>query len=393
MLRETFPLGRIAGVRIGGHWSALVTVGLVTWILRTVLSGHGSQGFLWAVAAAGAVVFVVSLAAHELGHSIVARRNGVHVDRIVLWLLGGVSELADEPGDARAEFRIAIAGPLTSVFIAVVAYTAAVFAAMIAPAGAVAAALVWLAVMNAILAVFNLLPGAPLDGGRVLRALIWWRTGDRLRAATAAARGGGVLGTMLIVVGIAEVVLSRQLGGLWMMLLGWFLQTAAHGELAVAGLRHRLGDTRIRDVMTAAPIAVPAWWTVTDLLHSTIPTSGHRIFPVVDHGDRPIAVLAWSDLARVRARARTTTTLSAAGRPLPRGAIVGVDDLLADAATRVVLRPALDAVAVVDAVGRLCGIVTATDLITACDRSALGLPLRTPHVPDDLPASDHRSTS
>jgi Zn-dependent protease len=383
MVHQTFPLGRIDGIRIGAHWSALVTVALFAWILGIDLRGTAGGGFVWTVAVLGALALFASLAAHELAHSIIARRNGIRVDRIVLWLLGGVSELADEPRTAGADLRVALAGPLTSMAVGVLAFAAALVSDAVHHGGPVTGALVWLAVTNVALAVFNLLPGAPLDGGRVLRALIWRHTGDRLRSATVAARCGQYLGTGLIVLGAVEAIVIRQFGGLWLMLLGWFLRTAAHGELTVAGLRHRLGDTTIRDVMSPHPTAVPARWTVGELLGSDAPYTGHRVFPVVDDNGHPIAVVAWSDVAKVPAPARVTTAVSAVARPLSSGAVVHEQDLLADAATRVVLRPELDAIAVVDRIGRLSGVVTATDLVTACERSTLGITPTRPHPPTD----------
>lgn len=379
MMRRTFSLGRIAGIPLGAHWSVLVTVGLFTWVLGSYLTGTAATPVVWVTAAAGAFVFCATLLAHELAHSIVARRNGVRVEVVVLWLLGGVSELTEEPRDARADLRIALAGPLTSLGVAVIALLAGAAAAAVDPAGPVTALLVWLAVMNAILGLFNLLPGAPLDGGRVLRAVIWWRTGDRLRAATSAARSGQFLGTALLLLGVAELVLLGHLGGLWLMLLGWFLQSAAHTELTVAGLRHQLGGSKVRDVMTAHPMAIPAGWPVAELLRSDAVDSGHRVFPVVDPDGHPVAVAAWSDLAAVTEPARATTTVGVAARALPPAALAWEDEPLSDVASRVVLRPNLDAVAVVDAHGKLTGLLTATDLALACDRSALGLPLRAGH--------------
>ncbi|MGY2063155.1 site-2 protease family protein, partial [Nocardia gipuzkoensis] len=182
---------------------------------------------------------------------------------------------------------------------AAAAFVAAVALAAFVPGSAIVAVLVWLSVTNALLALFNLLPGAPLDGGRVLRALIWARTGDRLRAATSAARSGRMLGTILMILGVLQLIIFHQLGGLWLMLLGWYLQTAALGELAVAGLRHQLGDSRIRDVMTSPVLAVPAQWSIERLLRSSAPASGHRVFPVVDLDGHPLAVLNWSDVAAV----------------------------------------------------------------------------------------------
>ncbi|RMI31457.1 site-2 protease family protein [Nocardia stercoris] len=393
MLRGTIPLGRIAGIRVGLNWSVLVTLALFTVVLAADLDGHGSRIAVWTAAATAAVLLLGALATHELAHSIVASRNGVRVDRIILWLLGGMSELTDEPPDARTELKVALAGPLTSLGIAVLAFLAAAAAQSAAPGSVVVAALLWLSVMNAALAVFNLLPGAPLDGGRVLHAALWWRNGDRLRSATTAARAGRALGVGLILLGIAEMVTTRQLGGLWLGLLGWFLQTSADGELAIAGMRHRLGDTRIRDVMSTPVSVVPARWTVTDLLNSTVAHSRHRVFPVVDDAGRPVDVVAWADLARVTPARRSDTTLDAVGRALPAGAVVTEDTLLADAAARVVLRPKLDAIVAVDAAGRVTGIVTATDLATACDRSALGLPGGTATAPGPARRSEDRPTA
>ncbi|WP_159844095.1 site-2 protease family protein [Nocardia sp. CY41] len=376
MIHRTFPLGRIAGIRLGAHWSVLVTVGLCTWVLGSYLTGTAGTAVVWATAVIGAIAFCAALLAHELAHSIVARRSGVRVDVIVLWLLGGVSELTEEPRDARTDLRIASAGPLTSLGIAAVAFLAGLASAAVDPDGPATAVLVWLAVMNTILGLFNLLPGAPLDGGRVLRAVIWRRTGDRLRAATSAARSGQFLGTVLLMIGIAEIVLFGHLGGLWLMLLGWFLQSAAHAELTVAGLRHRLGDSRVRDVMTPHPMAIPADLPIAALLRSDATASGHSVFPVVDASGHPVAVVAWSDLAAVAEPARATTTVGDAARALPGVALAREEELVSDVASRVVLRPNLDAVAVVDADARLTGLITSTNLVLACDRSALGLPAR-----------------
>ncbi len=391
MMRQTFPLGRIAGIRLGAHWSVLVTVGLFAWVLASYLTGTASTVVVWATAVTGAVALCAALLAHELAHSIVARRNGVQVEAIVLWLLGGVSELTEETRDARADLRIALAGPLTSLGIAAVAFFAGAAVAAVDPDGPITAVLAWLAVMNTVLGLFNLLPGAPLDGGRVLRAVIWRRTGDRLRAATSAARSGQFLGTLLLLIGIAELILLGHLGGLWLMLLGWFLQSAAHAELTVAGLRHRLGHSVVRDVMTARPMAIPAVWPIAALLRSDAADSGHRVFPVVDDTGHPVAVVAWSDLAAVTAPARATTTVGSAARALPAGALAREDEPLIDVASRVVLRPNLDAVAVVGADGRLTGLITSTDLVLACDRSALGLPPRGRHLtghPSATPQGD-----
>ncbi|MFE3224002.1 site-2 protease family protein [Nocardia sp. NPDC059228] len=375
-LRSTVPLGRIAGIRVAAHWSAAVTVGLFTWILATYLRGTAGAGIIWAAAIAGALGLVACLLAHELAHSIVATRNGIHVERIVLWLLGGASELTDEPTDARTDLRVALVGPATSLLLGVLAYGAAAVSSVFSPGGPVTATLVWLATVNVVLAVFNMLPGAPLDGGRVVRAVIWWRSGDRLRAATAAARTGQVLGMTLAGLGSAEIIAFRDFSGLWLILLGWFLYSAANSELTMAGLRHRLGATTIGDVMTPAPRMADAAWTLDQLLRSDLVYTHHHLFPVVDQNGHPYAVLAWADLLHTRAGPHPGLRVADLARPLPPAAIAHSDDLLADVISRIVLRPNLDAVAVTDSTGRLTGLVTATDLALACNRSALGLPAR-----------------
>ncbi|WP_167475191.1 site-2 protease family protein [Nocardia arthritidis] len=381
-LHETIPLGRIAGIRIGAHWSALVTLAIFTLLLgQSLVHDNGNSLGAWMIAVIGAVTLFVSLVAHEVAHSIMARRSGVRVERIVLWLLGGVSELDDEPKDARSDLWIALAGPLTSVGIGALLFGLAGLVAF-GTTGPVLQMLVWAASVNLVLAVFNMLPGAPLDGGRVVRALVWRSTGDRLRAATVAARNGRILGMVMLFLGAAELIISVNFGGLWLILLGWFLLSAANGELALAGLRHRLGDIRIRDVMSEHPVSVPIAWSIGDVLGSPAMRTHHRVFPVVDSAGRPVAVLSYADLSAQMTAAGPTALIAKTARPLPPAAKVDEDTLLSEAASRAVLRPDLDLIAAVDRFGRLSGVVTATDLALACHRSALGLPVRAGQLGD-----------
>ncbi|MEU7143912.1 site-2 protease family protein [Nocardia sp. NPDC046473] len=385
MLRGTISLGQVAGIKVGAHWTSIATLGLFTLLLGRSLAGsYGNSAGVWLVAAVGAVGLLATLLAHELAHSIVARRNGVRVERVVLWLLGGVSELDAEPKDARSDLRIALAGPLTSLALAFGIFGVAVLVGT-AAGQSVLDMLVWLAAMNLVLALFNLLPGAPLDGGRVLRALIWRRTGDQLYAAAMAARSGRVLGFALLILGGVELILIGNTGGIWLVLLGWFVSSSANAELAVAGLRHQLGDIRVRDVMTQHPVAVPAAWSVADLLGSPAIHTDHQVFPVVDTAGRPVGVVSWTDIAAIALPARETALVGAVARPLPAGARANEDELLSTAATHAVLRPDLDIIAAVDSLGRLIGVITASDLTLACHRSALNLPVRSARRPSTRP--------
>jgi Zn-dependent protease len=188
---DDIRLGRVAGVAVGASWSPLVILALITWILGAeVLPGAHPTAY-WAVAAVTAIAFLASLLAHELAHSVVARGRGIEVEGITLWMFGGMSRLKGEAPDARTEERMALAGPLASLALAAAMTVLAVLLAGAHAPDVVAAAIAWLGLMNGMLAVFNLLPAYPLDGGRVLRAIIWRRTGE-LRRATAAATTIGI---------------------------------------------------------------------------------------------------------------------------------------------------------------------------------------------------------
>lgn len=195
-MRHSISLGRILGIPVGLHWSLLVVGALLTAGLteRFVASGTPTSGAVL-VALGAAAVFFASVLTHELAHSVVAPRHGTPVEGITLWLLGGVARLGGSARTAPAELRIALAGPASSLALAALFGTTAYALAELGVApGPVGSALAWLATINAVLAVFNLLPGAPLDGGRVLTAALWRRHGDRLRAEITAARVGGALG-------------------------------------------------------------------------------------------------------------------------------------------------------------------------------------------------------
>lgn len=237
MLRNTLLLGRIAGVRTFVHWSLGVTLALLTWLLaESILPNRLPQATTsqsWSAGIFAASAFVLSLLAHELAHSIVAVRMGVRVDRVTLWMLGGMSELRDEPADPRSDLAIAVAGPLTSLAIGISSLTTAFAIDPFAPE-IVTVTVAWLGTTNVVLALFNALPGAPLDGGRILRAWLWRRSGDRLHAAATAARSGRNIGAAMILLGMAEALTLGSAGGLWLTLLGWFIVGSANRELPTA---------------------------------------------------------------------------------------------------------------------------------------------------------------
>lgn len=231
-MTPTLRLGRIAGVVVGVHWSVLAMVVLIIAGLSTQFSRSVPE-YPWVaypLAAVGAAaLFVMSLLAHEMAHAIVARRNGVEVDGITLWLLGGVARLRGGTPTAGADFRISAVGPLTSLVVAAVFSAAAWLAELADMNSLVIAVPSYLAGINLMLALFNAIPAAPLDGGRILRAAIWAWRGNRFTATVVAARAGRLFGFTLTALGLLQAIRGSA-GGLWFILLGLFVVVMASAE-------------------------------------------------------------------------------------------------------------------------------------------------------------------
>jgi Zn-dependent protease len=241
-MKDTIRLGRIAGVQVGLHWSLLLIGGVLAADLagrRFPATAPGYSGPAYELAAgATAFLFLGCVLAHELGHAIVARREGIGVDGITLWFVGGVTRLTSDAATPRAELSVSGAGPLVSFVLGVVMVGGgtALHAGAVSPL--LVAALTWLGVINIVLAVFNVLPGAPLDGGRLLYAFVWSRHGDRRRATRTASRAGEILGATLIGSGLLEFAFGAAAGGgLWIAFIGWFLLTGARAEANAAAAR------------------------------------------------------------------------------------------------------------------------------------------------------------
>lgn len=371
-MKQSVRLGRVSGITVGAHWSVAVILVIIAQVLAvSVLPAarpHEPAALYWTVAVIGAVLFLVSLLAHELAHALVARRSGVKVRSITLWMLGGVTDLEGEPSTAGADFWIALAGPLTSAAAGGIfcGLGVAIHAAG-GPEVAVAAA-VWLGVMNGILAVFNLLPGAPLDGGRVLRAILWRRYGDRERAERATARAGQVLGAVIIGLGIAEAVAVGYLDGLWLILIGWFLISAAAAERQAATARAGLAGVRVADVMTPHPQLAPGWHTVAEFIGQAA-RSWQEAFPVVGPGGDLTGIVVTSQLARIPAQERPGLRLEQVALAVPPAYRAAPDDPAAPLADRRAIGG--EVVAVVLADGQVTGMVTVSNLQQALRRRGL----------------------
>ncbi|WP_405878014.1 site-2 protease family protein [Streptomyces sp. NBC_01136] len=367
-MNETLSLGRIAGVRVGLHWSVLVIVVLVTVALARgrfpdAHPGHSAIAY-WALALLTAVVFLGSLLTHELAHAVVARRNGVQVDGITLWMLGGAARLHDEAPTPAAELRIAGVGPLTSLLAGgVLAGVAAGLDALHA-SGLVVEAFAWLAAINVLLAVFNALPAAPLDGGRLLRAYLWHRTGDRARATRGASAAGRALGWFMVVTGFVAVLYGRDLSGLWAALIGWFLIGAATAEARQAEMRSLLGGVPVSRVMTPDPVTVPATANLADFLaEGPFGQYRHSAFPVLAADGSVTGVITLRRVDATPPRARASTMVHEVMRPLGDIVTAAPEELVLDLLPRLQASPVRRALILDE--GRLVGILTIADITRA----------------------------
>jgi len=376
-VRQSVHLGRVAGINIGAHWSVLfiallLAYGLSTAVLPVGAPNHSGLAYVLA-ATVIAVLFLAGLLAHELAHALVARREGVGVRRITLWLLGGVSELEKDAPNPRAEFFIAAAGPLTSLLLGGVAAAGVVGAEAAGASRVVVVALQWLAGVNILLGVFNLLPGAPLDGGRIARAVVWRLRGDRDRAQIAADHAGVVLGVVLAGLGLLQILLGGNLAGLWLVLLGWFLTTAARAEAAGARLSQALDGHSVRDIMATEPVSGRADQSIDEFVSTTAAHHPHNTYPVLDGDSRPIALVRLEDIARIPTTERVRMPLRAAAAPGAAVPTVTADEPASAAARG--LSAGTPLVAVTDH-DRLVGVVATSDVSHAITLASLGQPPR-----------------
>ncbi len=283
-MESNIKLGRIWGVPIGLHTSWFLIFGLVTFSLA---AGYFPaeypdlpSGAYWLLGALTSVLFFTSVLAHELGHVWVALRDQVRVRGVTLFMFGGVAQIEDEPRTPGAEFRIAIAGPLVSLALALVFQVLYLLDRGVSPY--LAAPSVWLARINLILALFNMLPGFPLDGGRVLRAVIWQVTGSQVQATRIAGSVGQLVAYGFIGVGAIQIVSGGLFNGMWLIFIGFFLRDAARSAMIQSDIQQRLRGVTAGQVMTRECYTVPYDVTVKDLVENRMMMLGQRCFFVRD---------------------------------------------------------------------------------------------------------------
>lgn len=375
-MNENVSLGRIAGIRVGFNWSLLVVAALIAWSLATSFLPSAAPGqtsaAYWTAGVISAFVFIASLLAHELAHSVVAMSRGVKVEGITLWLFGGVSRISGDTNSPGTQALFTFVGPLTSLVLGAAFYLISLVVGSGSQAGLVPATLSWLGYINISLGLFNLVPAFPLDGGRLLQSLIWLRTGNRLLATRIAARIGMGFGYLLIAYGLATFIFTGSVvGGVWSAFLGWFLLGAARSEEAGGLIRQALSGISVRDVMTPNPILAPDNISVEDALHGYVLASRHSTFPTHDASGRLSGLLTLRALKNVAPGARATTLIKDITCPLDSVSTVDPADPAVNLLGASEEGCSDGRTLVVDS-GRLVGIISPSDISTILQRSVSG---------------------
>ncbi|MDX6726148.1 MAG: hypothetical protein QOK49_953 [Baekduia sp.] len=364
-------LARVFGIRVGASPGWFIFLFLMIWWLSSLFQSalpHYSNTTTYAIAVVGALMFFLSIALHELGHAVVAQRNGIDVLGIDLWVFGGLAKLSRDSNSPGEEFRIAAAGPAVTLLLSLLALVGVRLASNAnsvfdvfgdnTTSTPLLALLTWLALVNAGLLLFNLVPGFPLDGGRIARAIAWKVTGDRHRATRMAGRLGQVFAYILIGLGIWLITTGDTTDGIWMAILGWFLSQGARAAVVSSQFSERIDGVTAADLMDAEPVAVPEATTALAAQDEFFLRYRLPWFPVVDAAGRLIGLLREERVDGAVAAGQPTLTAdeliddgdeqaASVDRDTP------LENLLGSEALR-----RFGALAVVDGDGRLCGLIT-----------------------------------
>jgi len=369
-LRDSFTIGRIAGISVGVNWSWLIVFALITWTLATSIFPSTNPGLAdgayVAMALIAALLFFTSLLLHEYGHALQARRDGMEIEGITLWLFGGVAKFRGMFPSAGAEFRIAIAGPLVSLALGLLFLGVTMLLGLPATVDGV---LFWLGSINIALLVFNLLPALPLDGGRVLRSILWYARGEFVSATRLAAGIGRGFGYIFVAAGVALIVFASPVTGIWLAFVGWFLLQAAGAEDRYVAAREALGGLRVRDVMARDPVTAPAGITLGEFMDDVAWSRPYTTYPVIENGE-VVGLLQFRRVAEVPRAEWDRRTVRDCMIPRDEVPVVEQDDELVLAAGEVAEHEVNRAL-VLDA-GRLVGLLSVTDVARALQMRGAG---------------------
>ena len=326
-MRAAWRIARVMGIDINIDPSWLIIFALVSWTLAGYYFPqqfpHWSPGLSWLVGVAAALLFFASVLAHELAHSIVAKWQGEEVRSITLFILGGVAQITEEPDRPSKEFFMAIVGPLSSLVIGFLFFILWLLVRGVSqPLAALAQ---YLAIINVVLAVFNLIPGFPMDGGRVLRALLWKTTGNLQRATGIAATTGRVIAYIFIIGGIVQIFSGLIFSGIWIIFIGWFLHQAATVGYRQVVMKEMLKEVRAKDLMNTDFEVVPSSLTIQQLIDEYILKRRERAFLVSDQGVLK-GIICLENVKAVPPERRSTTRVGEMMTPKEKLEVVSPED-------------------------------------------------------------------
>lgn len=375
-MNGNLTLGRFGGVQVWINWSWLVVFVLIVWSLAaTVFPSQNpelSDGVHLAMGVVAALLFFASVLLHELGHAWQARREGMEIEGITLWLFGGVAQFKGSFPNAGAEFRIAIAGPLVTVVLGV----GFVLLALAPLPSAVDDVGTWLGYINLFLLVFNLIPALPLDGGRVLRAALWRARGELGWATRVAADIGRGFGYLFIALGVAMFIVEGSFSGAWLAFIGWFLLQAATAEARYVATEQALAGLQVRDLMARNPVTVDADVTVGRFMDNIAAWSRRfTTYPVVDRSGMPIGLLAFSSVAATPRSEWDARRVRESMVPLDQVPLLGESTRAVDALAELSSRRGANRGLVIDN-GHLEGLLSITDLARALQARRPPRPVR-----------------
>lgn len=329
-MRAQIRLGSVFGVRIGLHYSWLIIAFLISLSLGSNFGATNPEwGFwiIWATAIATALLFFLTIVVHELSHAIVAKSHGLPVRSITLFALGGVAEIEKEAGDARTEFWLGIIGPITSFVIGTICLAVLYgfgWKPPHFPRTPLLAMLMWIGYINIMLAVFNMVPGFPLDGGRVLRAIVWWITGDAGRATKISAKLGQLVAFAFIIFGIYRFFNGAGIGGLWITFIGWFLLSASRESYAQVAITESLKGLRVRDVMSSDYPTVDSHANIQTLVDEHFLLTGRRCLFVSENG-KIVGLVTPHEVREVERQQWPYKTVDEVMRPLDQLRTIALD--------------------------------------------------------------------
>jgi Zn-dependent protease/CBS domain-containing protein len=362
VMNGNIRLGRVGGVEVRINWSWLVIFALIVWSLADgVFPSQNpglSNGTHLAMAIVAALLFFASLLLHELGHAWQARREGLEIDGITLWLFGGVSQFKSRFPSAGAEFRIAVAGPFVSLLLG----AGFVLLALAGLPSAVDGVAAWLGYINLTLLVFNLIPALPLDGGRMLRAALWQRRRDLAWATRVATDIGRGFAYLFIVLGIAMFIFQGSFSGAWLAFIGWFLLQAATGEARYIATEAALAGLRVRDLMVRNPATIDGDLTLGRFMEEVARSPHYTTYPVVD-AEAPIGLLAFRSVAAVPRSEWDWRRVRDAMTPLDQVQLLTEDETAVDALGALSSSTSNRGLVVEN--GHLAGLLSITDLTRA----------------------------